>query len=197
MKSADQPNKTLILIRHSLSKLDPNLPPQQWGLTDQGRERCIPLASQLERYKPEILITSIELKANQTGKIVANKLGIHCEIAAGLHEHDREPGRILHQDKWRQQISSFFSNPDSLIFGKETANQALERFSEAVESIMKSCSHTTIAIASHGTVMSLLYGKISGANPFNFWQKLRLPAFYVVNWPEYRVTSQRLSSETF
>jgi len=143
------------------------------------------------------MITSIEPKAVQTGEIVAEKLGIHCEIAAGLHEHEREKGEITSREEFQSTVINLFNHPDALVFGKETANQALKRFSNAVETIMTSYPCKTIAITSHGTVMALFYGKISGADPVEFWQKLGLPAFYVVAWPEYQVISESLTSETF
>ena len=82
--------KKLILIRHSISKQDPNLSPHQWELTEEGRALCIPLAKQLQIHEPEIIITSIEPKAIQTGEIVAQELTIPCWTAEGLHEHERE-----------------------------------------------------------------------------------------------------------
>ena len=97
--------KTLILIRHSLSKLDPDLPPHQWGLTEEGRERCIPLACHLIKYKPEIMITSTEHKAIQTGEVVAKQLRIPYQTSKGLHEHERIKSKRLSQEEWKKQIA--------------------------------------------------------------------------------------------
>lgn len=189
--------KKLILIRHSISKQDPNLSPHQWELTEEGRALCIPLAKQLQIHEPEIIITSIEPKAIQTGEIVAQELTIPCWTAEGLHEHEREQGEMLSQEEWQKQIASLFANPDALIFGKETANQALTRFMGAVESILSTYPHKKIAIVSHGTVMSLFYNQITGRDPFEFWQEFGSPAFYVASWPYYIVTSLATQIETF
>jgi broad specificity phosphatase PhoE len=189
--------KKLILIRHSISNLDPDLSPHQWGLTDEGRMCCIPLAKQLQIHEPEIVITSIEPKAIQTGEIVAQELGISCWTADGLHEHEREQSNILGQEEWEKQIANLFASPDTLIFGKETANQALVRFAGAVESILSTYPHKKIAVVTHGTVMSLFYSQITGRDAFKFWRELESPAFYVASWPYYIVTSLATQIETF
>jgi broad specificity phosphatase PhoE len=191
------PVKKLILIRHSISKLDPDVSPHQWGLTDEGRASCIPLAKQLQAHEPEIVITSIEPKAIQTGEIIAQELGIPCWAADGLHEHEREQSKILGQEEWQKQIANLFASPDTLILGKETANQALVRFAGAVESILSTYPHKKIAIVTHGTVMSLFYSQIAGRDAFKFWYKLGSPAFYVTSWPYYIVTSLATQIETF
>ena len=104
---------------------------------------------------------------------------------------------MLSHEEWQKQIASLFANPDALIFGKETANQALTRFMGAVESILSTYPHKKIAIVSHGTVMSLFYNQITGRDPFEFWQEFGSPAFYVASWPYYIVTSLATQIETF
>jgi len=181
--------RKLILVRHSNSKLDPDIPPHEWGLTDHGAARCIPLAEILSKHKPGIIITSVEPKARQTGEIIAKTLGTPCLTAANLHEHEREVGGILSKDAFCALIADLFAIPDVLIFGLETARDALDRFSEAVGSVMADYPGRNVAIVTHGTVMSLYYGSISGDNSFNFWRQLGLPSFYTVSWPECVVLS--------
>ena len=38
-------------------------PPEQWGLSDEGRLRCRPLAERLTEYDPGIVVTSTEMPA--------------------------------------------------------------------------------------------------------------------------------------
>ena len=179
----------LILIRHSNSKLDPDIPPYEWGLTDQGRQRCIPLAEQVRPYTPDVVVTSDEPKAIQTGQIVAEILDFPCQLAAGLHEHQLEGGPLMSGDQFRATVATLFARPADLIFGLETANEALNRFSRAVESILAKYPEQNIAIVSHGTVLSLFYGQITGEDACKFWQTLGLPAFYVVSRPDFRLIS--------
>ena len=181
--------RTLILVRHSESKIDPLLPPQDWSLTREGRQRCQLLASKLERIHPDRIVTSEEKKAIETGKSIAEILGISCTTASGLHEHLRQGGEILNQEDWLEMISQFFKEQNQVVFGLESANQAKERFSEAICSVMGKFPKRNIVVITHGTVMSLYYQFLTGSDPFDFWCRLGLPAFYTVSWPECKVLS--------
>jgi len=182
--------RSLTLVRHSLTKLDLDLPPQMWKLTDEGRDRCNPLADRLATLKLGVIITSKEPKARETGEIVAQRLHLTCNTAKDLHEHRREGGRILSQTEFSAQIAALFAHPEQLIFGLETAAQALTRFTEAVHSAMADYPNQNVAIVSHGTVMSLFYGALTGMDAYLFWRGLGLPSFYTVSWPDRIVLSQ-------
>ena len=187
----------LIIIRHSLSKLDPDLPPHQWGLTEEGRVRCVPLAELVAVHNPGVVITSDEPKAVETGEILARELGVSRCTAANIHEHRRESGVILSQKEFLDKIAALFENPERCVFGLESAQQALNRFSDAVDSIMAGYPDLNVTIVTHGTVMSLYYGALTGNDAYQFWRRLGLPAFYTVSWPDPVVLSLVMQIETF
>ncbi len=187
----------LIIIRHSLSKLDPDLPPYQWGLTGEGRALCVPLAELVAVHNPGVIITSDEPKAVETGEIVARELGVAWCTAVNIHEHRRESRVILSQEEFFDKIAALFENPERCVFGLETAQQALNRFSDAVQSIMAGYPDQNVAIVTHGTVMSLYNGALTGVDAYQFWRRLGLPAFYTVLWPDRVVLSQVMQIETF
>lgn len=182
--------RNLIFVRHSTSKLDPGQAPNLWGLTLEGREQCVPLADRLADCKPDVIVTSQELKAVETGRIVAELLRIPWFSSENLHEYRRDAGPILRQDAFHAKISNLFRHPYQLVFGLETAQEALVRYTAAVQSVMAGTSAETVAIVSHGTVMSLFYGEITGKDAFSFWRRLGIPAFYTVSWPQLVVLSE-------
>lgn len=188
--------RKLILVRHSLSKLDPALPPHQWELTKEGKARCVLLAEQLALHQPGLIITSEEPKAVQTGELTARELGIPCIQAENLHEHRRAQDRVMDTEVFLAQIEALFAYPDQLVYGLETAQEALVRFKAAIKAVMAAQPETVVAIVSHGTVMSLYYGAISGQDPAVFWHRLGIPGFYVVSWPDLAVLSQTLKIAT-
>jgi broad specificity phosphatase PhoE len=130
------------------------------------------------------VVSSDELKALETGAILADSLGLPCRSALGLQEHRRETGKIVDRETFMSQVANLFACPDEVVFGLESANQALTRFSEAIQSVMDSCLEPSVAIVSHGTVMSLYYGAVTGLDPYQFWSQLGLPGFYTVSWPD-------------
>ena len=177
------PMRKLIIVRHSVSQLDAKIPPGKWKLTDEGRKLCHPLAQKIFPHNPDVIITSSERKAQETGVIIANLLNLPYKIGNNLHELVRESGKLLSKKIFEEHVSNLFSNPDQHIYGIETANEALIRFSSAVDDLMKSIPEKTPAIITHGMCMSLYYGEISGKNSYQFWKNLGIPSFYTVIWP--------------
>jgi broad specificity phosphatase PhoE len=181
--------RKIIFVRHSITRPEPGIPPNQWELTDKGRSRCFPLADRIKKMKPDIVVTSKERKARETGQIIADILDLSCQSAENLHEHLRNPDEIFSYSVFLDRIANLFSKPDKIIFGMESAVQALERFSTAVSSVMDTLPDINPVIVSHGTVLSLYYGDITGNDPFEFWKMLGMPALYTVSWPDTVVES--------
>jgi broad specificity phosphatase PhoE len=174
----------LILIRHSQSQADPERPAGQWPLTEEGRRRCGPLAERLAAYAPDVIVTSHERKAIETGNLVAARLKLPFSSADGLHEHQREHVGWLPNPAFEQAIAAFFARPDELVFGEETAAQACARFEAAVWSIVDAHPDQTIALVTHGTVMSLFVAAHARLAALPFWQSLGMPAIVVLSLPD-------------
>jgi len=177
--------RKLILVKHSLPEIIPDLTPNRWLLSDEGRLRCGPLAERLSIHRPDIIVTSLEPKAAETGKIVANILGKPFETAEGLHEHDRSNVKFSEaKEQFEAQVALFFENPTRLVLGKETADEAHQRFAEAVASVIERHPSEDPAIVAHGTVITLFVTRTVGIEPFPLWRGLGLPSFVVMSLPE-------------
>lgn len=174
----------LILIRHAAPEIVPALPPDQWRLSAAGREQAEQLAADLADYRLKAVITSVEPKAQETGQIVASRLGCSFHSAPGLHEHRRTPedftGDVAY---FRSQVARLFEQPEELILGRETASAASARFGEAVTHVLADFPEHNIAIVTHGTVLSLYLARVAGIAPYPFWSRLGLPAFVVLSRP--------------
>jgi broad specificity phosphatase PhoE len=178
---------TLILIRHSQSQQVPERPASQWPLTEEGRQRCIALAERLAAYAPDLIVTSRERKASETGALVAARLGRPVEIADGLHEHQREHVGWLSNQAFEQAVAAFFTRPDDLVFGEETASQAGARFDAAVRDVLAAHPGQNVAIVSHGTVITLFLAQHTGVAPLPFWSSLGMPAIVALALPELKL----------
>jgi broad specificity phosphatase PhoE len=177
----------LILVRHSQSQPDPDHPPSQWPLTEAGRRRCIALAERLAAYAPDLIVTSRERKASETGALVAARLALPAKMADGLHEHRREHAGWLPNAAFEQAIGTFFTHPNELVFGEETASQASARFDAAVRDVLATHPGQTIALVSHGTVITLFVAQHAGVAALPFWKRLGMPAIVVLSLPEMRL----------
>jgi len=193
---ADQ-GRTLILVRHSLPEMVTGVRASQWHLSEEGRRRCEKLAERLAAYEPHVIVTSLEPKAIETGEIVARVLGIQCETAPNLHEHERPKEEHFGSiEQFEAQVSRLFEHPEDLVFGDETADEAHHRFSSAVGKVLEIHRSGAVAIVTHGTVMTLLVARAGGFDPVSFWRRLGLPAFVVLSLPSLAVEAiEHISSE--
>ena len=182
--------KTVIMVRHSLPTIIPNLPAKEWRLSAIGRRRCIRLAERLRSHSPQVVVSSTEPKALETAQIVGELLDIPVETRERLHEHER-PDVQFFEDRaeFEARVARFFAEPDRLVLGRETADQAHIRFSRAVENAVETHPSKTVAISTHGTVMTLLVTRANDLDPFSFWSQLGLPAFVILGLPGYKLAS--------
>lgn len=170
----------LILVRHSLPEIVENIPAKEWNLSEEGCRRVPSLVERLKQYQPDVIISSVERKAQQTAEIISQSLGLDIHVVDGLHEHDRSQSPFHLQDDFQNLVENLFKGPDTLVFGNETANQALSRFRWAVESVLNSYGEQTILIVAHGTVISLYVSHLTGIDGYRLWQDLGLPSCIVL-----------------
>jgi broad specificity phosphatase PhoE len=173
----------LILIRHSQPQIEPGVPAHQWKLSESGRVRCRPLAERLADHDPTVIVSSVELKAVETARGVAELLGCSLETALGLHEHERHGLGLLGAEQFEVAVAGLFARPGERVMGEESADQAHQRFARAVDGVIRQHAGRNVAVVTHGTVMTLFVTRAAGLEPFPFWRQLGLPAFVVLSLP--------------
>ena len=174
-------NRYLILVKHSLPQVRKDLPAREWKLSEDGRARAERLAEILKTHEIDFIAASAEPKALETARIVADQCDVNLEVVEGLHEHERGTTHYLHKSEFEAAVNKFFEKPDSLVFGNETANQASERFSNAIYSILSTHKNSKIAIVAHGTVISLFVSRLTGQPGFQVWTELGLPSLVILD----------------
>lgn len=184
----------LILIRHSQTKQRRDIHSHLWELTEEGRKRCVVLAEQLRRYSITRIVTSTETKAQQTGQLVAELLGIPCHAVPELHETRRETAPYYEcVDDFKAAIWAAMQEPDKLLFGEETFTEARQRFARQIDRLLQHDPDETLAIVTHGTVMALYLAHLSQQNVYTLWETLDMPAYAVLSLSEKTVTELVMS----
>ena len=175
----------LILVRHSEPKIEPDKPASTWRLSERGRTRARELAEELRDFTPAHIWSSKEPKAMETTQMLADALNAPEQIEDGLEEHHRSSVPYFPtRDKFEQAVQEFFLNPEEPVLGNETAHQALQRFTAAIDRIIATDTAETSIIVTHGTVMTLYLASVSGVEPMRFWRSLETPSFVVLTPPE-------------
>jgi broad specificity phosphatase PhoE len=174
-----------ILVRHAAPVQQPGVPAREWSLSPAGLADARRLATPLAAYAPSAIIASDEVKAQQTARPLAGCLGLPLAVMAGLHEHERRSVGYLNDATFQATMARFFAEPDALVFGEETAHQALARFSQAIADTLARHPGGDLAIFTHGTVLSLFVAAHSNTDPMTFWRHLHQPAWVVFAAPAY------------
>lgn len=182
--------KQLILIRHSISQQDATTPAKYWGLTDEGIALCAPLADLLRQYGIHKIYTSDEQKASLTGEYIAEHLEIDFEISPNLHETHAITAPYFHDtDEFRACVKEAMLHPNEILYGEESFNHAYIRFERQLWELMRKHQEETLAVVTHGRVMSMYIGKACNLTPYNIWEQLDLPAFAVISIPDMHLVT--------
>jgi len=179
----------LLLIKHAMPEIDLAVSANAWPLSTDGKRSCVRLADQLNAFHLDEIISSEEIKAIQTAQITAGLLGLTHRVYPGLHEHDRtgEP-YFLSKQAFRDKVQAMFNEPDQLVYGNETANQAFTRFDQSMKLLISTgVPQKDVAVVTHGTVISLLVSHYQPLDGFLLWQELGLPSIVVLSLPDYAV----------
>lgn len=178
----------LILIRHAETKRVAGVNAHDWQLTDEGQQRCIMLAEKMQQFGLQAIFSSPEPKAIQTARPIADRFGIPLTTLEGLREHDRRNVQYVGDDAdFRDTIKRLFEQPDQLIYGNETANQAYDRFYTAVHEAIAQQPDRNLALVSHATVLTLFISRMTGSDPYSFWSQLGMPAYIVVDPHDWKL----------
>jgi len=104
-----------------------------------------------------------------------------------LQEHDRDNEPYSQtRAQFATQIQNLFENPDKLVYGAETANEALSRFYTGLLSAWRKHRNENIAVISHGTVISAFVGHvIPSINAFDLWNCLKMPDAVVLDTDDH------------
>lgn len=173
----------LVLVKHSLPAIDPEVPPAHWHLSEEGSARCRPLAERLRAFEPAALVSSSEPKAAETAKLVAPELGLAVELDPRLREQYRTGMSWLPDEAFRMFVGRAFERPEEIVFGMESLKAARERFGAAITEHLDRASGSLVAVA-HGTVIAAYVGAKAAVDGYALWGRLGLPSFVVLDGHE-------------
>jgi broad specificity phosphatase PhoE len=175
----------LVLIKHTAVVVDAAVPPKEWPISDEGRRLCRPLASALRMHDIGVLVSSEERKAIETAEVLSKRLKVETRKAPDLDEHRRP--FVERPAEFERRIQHFFAEHDQRVFGEESADQALDRFTAAIDAVLASEPDRTVGIVAHGTVIALYAAPILGIGTAALWQRMQAPSFIVLDLEERRV----------
>lgn len=146
-----------LYITHPQVRIDPTVPVRDWKLSDIGAERARrafsrPFAQEIRR-----IVSSTEIKAQETALLLSKASGVEVEHVHGMHENEREATGYLPPEEFERAADWFFAHPHASYKGWERAIDAQARIVGAVEAILAAHDPAApIAFIGHGAVGTLL-----------------------------------------
>ena len=185
-------SQKLHFVRHSQTRIDPTRSSHEWELTELGRQRCDVLAHQLPADRITALVSSPEQKTRATAAPVADHLGLEVEALDGLREMERSDEPVTTAEEFERSIQGVFDCPDVVVYGSESAEDALARFTEAIDRALARHQTGDIVVFTHGTVLSLfIAAHNSDVDGFEIWGRLGMPALVTVSVPDFQLVDIR------
>ena len=178
---------SLVLVRHAQSAPRPDLAEEAFPLSEKGRAQARDLAPVLAELGVEALAASPYQRAIDTLRPFADRAGLTIAVDHDLRERSLgawlEDIEVVHETMRRMH-----REPDFAPEGGETSRAVLARFEAALRRVVDANPGRTLAVGSHGGVISHFLAARGPALPFEFWRQIRNPHLFVFDtaaegWP--------------
>jgi len=167
----------VMLVRHAMPIVFPDRPPGSWRLGAEGMAQASDLARTVALQSPDLIVTSTEPKAIETGGTIAAGLHLACSSFEGFHEQGADSVPFVDdRDEFRKIVKRHFELADRAILGSEPSRDAARRFRTALDLLSIRFPEVRLPlIVSHGRIMAAFLGGLTGQDPWDIWKELTFP----------------------
>lgn len=131
-----------------------------------------------QNYPIDKIYSSPYLRAIESIKPYSEKVGVKIDLDDRLQERVLSDEPI---DDWLEVLEQSFNDHDYKLPGGESANEALRRASQLLESIYNS-DDSDVVVVTHGNLFALILNQFDGNFGFNKWKEIRNPDVYLINY---------------
>ncbi len=172
--------RRLVLVRHARVRLEPEVPPERWELTDEGRADAQRLAALSVFVGVEAVVTSPEPKARATAEPIARAAGLELRVEQDLREAARGASPVDDRAAFVARVDAWLGGAP--VPGWEERDAAAARIVACVERLL-GASSGDLVLVSHGTVLSLYLAWLRGRERVELaeWEAIPLPGVAVVD----------------
>jgi broad specificity phosphatase PhoE len=177
----------LLLVKHAQPVVDPLVPASGWHLSEAGRESFTRLGVALRAFEPAALFASPQPKAKETAARSPSDSDSKLRSATASASTTTPTRRSSAARRSSRRPSETSSRAPT---SGCSAARARARLSLAFRPrwIRRSARTTgkTVALFSHGRVISLYLASRGDVDEFAIWQRLTLPSLVVLDLPDRR-----------
>lgn len=169
---------TLYFVRHAHSPYVPNREAER-GLSEQGRRDSSRVAEVLARRGVGVVVSSPYARAVETVRETAEAVGTEVRTDRGFRERRLAAG---HVEDFEEAVARVWEDPSFSWPGGESNRAARERGIEAVNRTLDRWEGETVAVGTHGNILTLILSHYDERYDFTFWQQLTMPDIYEVTF---------------
>jgi broad specificity phosphatase PhoE len=164
----------VVLVRHAMPVMEPDVPAERWRLGDDGRAAARDLAAALPRAP--FAVTSDEPKAQQTAQEVVAVCGGTVTVDARVAETRRPHAWDEHfAERARQFVAGRRHD------GWEPQHAVIARFDAAVREALDASNGAPVVVVTHGQALTLWLQSIGAVDDAaRFWSELAFPDAWMV-----------------
>jgi len=159
-------SRRIVLVRHALSAVDPDVDSRKWGIADGADGDCLRLADALPA-RPAVVYASAERKAVDTAEAVAARVGAELRT----DERFGEVRRPYVDGDYRTVALAYLRADHD---GWEPRTEVMARFSRALDDALATTSGDVLVV-DHGLAMSLYVASVTDVDVVSFWSGLTFP----------------------
>jgi broad specificity phosphatase PhoE len=169
--------RQLYLIRHASPAIQPNVPSEQWTLSERGIEEARELATVATTWGLQAVYSSTEPKAQATALILGDAVGLFAQVVDGAQEL-RFDRWVPNADEFAEMIRSILDR--ETVHGAEPATAAAARFAAAVGLVEQGAFPA--AIVSHGRILTAYLTQLLNLeDPFELWRSIPMPGWALID----------------
>lgn len=173
----------LVLIRHSKSLVNPNIPIMTWGLSKEGVALAEKLNGISQIKSLDVLYSSLQTKALETAILATKDTGIPIKTDNRLTESTSFTNKFISSKLLNQNTRNYYSDKGLSFNNGETFEETRVRFNLAIESITKEESgKMNVGIVSHGNILTAFVSQFVNKDTYELHESMRYPDFAVLDW---------------
>lgn len=173
--------KKLVLIRHSKTLFEPEIPNVQWILSDTGQELAGLLALHGLVKGLGVLYASDQTKALETAVILARPNRHIIRVMPELTELTSITKKFF--ENFEETVKDLHEGRIEMINGGEKIDEGRTRFNMAVEKIANETEYVeNVGIVAHGNILSIFASQYEDRPSYDIHHALGMPDIAVLDW---------------
>lgn len=152
----------LIFLRHAHTQKDPLINAAKWGLSEDGKQQARKVSEMSIANSVDVIYVSEEQKTFLTIEPLAKKLNKKPQALQFFNEVKRGD-KFLTKEEFEVEKIKQLKDLSYSAFDGESGIEALARFNQGVEFVIKENQNKTILIVTHGTILNIYFASLLNA----------------------------------